>query len=788
MNMFRWRYILRVTGLAAACFLTGYMTLLFSYSDIHSSVFWPPAGIALAAVLLLGYPVWPGIVLGHMALAIVSDLHIVAITAITLGSTLAALVGAWMLQRTRFDPRLRSVADVLLLLVLGGMIPAGISATLGTLGTVFGANVGSPQNSDWLHWWMGDTAGVLIVAPILLLFGAERALQTHERRVEAVATLLLLAIVYWACFGNWSLLKASSLVLLVFVPFAFLIWVAMRLHLRWMTIAILMMASIPLAGTALGEGPFVRESDTQSQTLLWALVAVGGFMSLLLGVGVSAHRRARDQFHLIIEANPNAIVLTNSAGRITRVNRRCKALFGYESDELIGQPVELLLPERLGVRHVRHRTDYMTEPQPRPMGIELDLFAVGKNGTEIPVEVGLAPLTLDNDKGVLVAISDISERKRAQDSLRQERNFVTAVLDTTDALVLVLDQQWRVVRYNKTCEIISGYSYNEVQGRSFAELGLVPDEELEGVLSVFEGPTAGNHHHTWENHWRSKEGVLHLISWSNSLMRDPEGNIEYRICTGIDITERRRAENDLQHWQARLAHIDCLVTATEMASGLAHELNQPLTAIINYCDVAQALAQSAPIPTVELDHVLLQASSQAQRAGAIINHLRGFVSKAASGRAWVDLNLLIRETLGFVEADICKKGGTIHLELTERLPRLWLDKVLIEQVLVNLLRNACEAMDSANSKVRQISIRTDLVEPAKVQVSVQDTGPGLVGTGSAQVFKAFESTKPEGLGMGLSISRSIVEAHGGRLWADPREDGGGRFIFTLPVNENEVAP
>ncbi|MFC6673075.1 sensor histidine kinase [Marinobacterium aestuariivivens] len=380
-------------------------------------------------------------------------------------------------------------------------------------------------------------------------------------------------------------------------------------------------------------------------------------------------------------------------------------------------------------------------------------------------------------------VTDITERLDAEQALRQERNFLSTLLDTTDALMLVLDCDWRIVRFNRACQKASGYDEAEVLGRPFWELGLIPETELPAVEVTAQGTRAGRIHDYWENHWRHRNGELRLISWSSSFIRDEGGDIEYLIGTGTDITDRRRAEEQLKQWQTRLVHMDRLATAAEMASGLAHELNQPLTAIGNYSDVALMLIKASDDPDGKLSHLIEQMDRQAQRAGSIIRHLRDFVGKAGSDSAWVDINTLVREMVEFVEADIRRTGAEIRLELADALPRLWLEPVQIEQVLVNLVRNACEAMEAAASEPRQLTLRTALAEGERIQVSVRDTGPGVDPVIREQLFRPFETTKPQGLGMGLAISRSIVEARGGRLWL---EGGAGTaFHFTLPYSPPE---
>jgi two-component system sensor histidine kinase TtrS len=250
-----------------------------------------------------------------------------------------------------------------------------------------------------------------------------------------------------------------------------------------------------------------------------------------------------------------------------------------------------------------------------------------------------------------------------------------------------------------------------------------------------------------------------------------------------EAAERRRAEAEARARQAELAHVHRLNTMGEMASGFAHELNQPLSAIVNYAKGAVRRLNQGAIAPAELLPVLEQVAAQAERAAAVIRRIRAFIRKEVPEHATIDLNKTIRETAGLIAAETERAGVRLVLELDEPLPRVSADAIQIEQVIVNLVRNAIEAMTEANSPVRRVTLRTAFATPTTVEIAVEDTGPGLPQVGRDQLFDPFFTTKTDGLGLGLSISQNIVEAHGGRLTAAPRPDGGAVFRFTLPIAE-----
>lgn len=377
---------------------------------------------------------------------------------------------------------------------------------------------------------------------------------------------------------------------------------------------------------------------------------------------------------------------------------------------------------------------------------------------------------------------EIVERRGAERVLRKERDFTSAVLDTLDALVVVLDREGRFIRINRACEHASGYAAEEVNGRMSWEQFVPPEEQL-GVRRVFAQLASGGRPEKHENHWLTRSGERKLIAWSNTVLCDEHGAVEFVIGTGIDITEQRRVEELAQRRQSELAHVGRLSTMGQMATEIAHELNQPLFAIASYADACLRLyKRHASEECDELAEALQEVSKQAARAGKIIERIRRFVRKESPQRAPVELNRLVKEMAQLVAVEARSHHVKINLHLASGEVPVLGDNILLEQVLVNLVRNAIEAMDALPSSARCLTIAT-AIQNGSAEVAVADSGPGMTPELCARVFEPFYTTKSHGMGMGLSISQSIIETHGGQLSATPNAEGGTTFRFRLPSLE-----
>ena len=491
----------------------------------------------------------------------------------------------------------------------------------------------------------------------------------------------------------------------------------------------------------------------------------------------SKQQKNEEQFRLITDNLPVLIAYIDAQQRYGFANPAYQKWFSHPHGETVGKQVSEILGDSA---YETIKPDLEQALSGQASHFQGDL-PYRDGGTRYIDAAYLPHRGEDGDiNGAYILICDINEHKQAQAALHAERSFTSAILDTVGALILVIDTLGRIVTFNRCCEETTGYGFDEVNNRVFWEFLLLP-EEIEGVTTVFNDLRAGLFPNKYENYWRTKDGGKRLIHWSNTAMLNEQGEVTYIIATGIDITEQRMAEDYARQRQEELAHVARVNTIGEMASGLAHEINQPLSAIINYSQGCIRRLQDEQLDSKALLGALEQITGQSQRAAAIIQHLRNFVTKGELQRMPTNISKLVRETLVFIAAEAKKSHVTVESNLSDDLPLIHVDAIQIEQIIVNLLRDALEAMRDCDYGNHCLQIQTRLAQSGNIELAVSDTGPGLIGDDAEQIFAPFYTTKPGGMGLGLAISRTIAEAHGGQLWARPNPDRGVTFHLYLPV-------
>jgi two-component system, LuxR family, sensor kinase FixL len=494
-------------------------------------------------------------------------------------------------------------------------------------------------------------------------------------------------------------------------------------------------------------------------------------------------RAAERRFRLVVEAAPNAMVMVNQAGEIVLVNAETERVFGYKRSELLGKPVEMLVPERYRASHPGMRGTFFAAPRPRAMGAGRDLYGLKKDGGEFPVEIGLNPFETDEGLMVLSAIVDITERKAAEQALRS----VAAIVESSADAIIGETLDGIVTSWNKAAERTFGYTAAEMIGQSVLRLAV--SDGADDMIVILNRIKRGGRVEHYETRRRHKDGTTLDISLSVSPIYDGGGQLIGASKVARDITAAKSTEaalkesqSRLQELHAELLHASRLSVMGQMASTMAHELNQPLTAVVNYLEAARHLLATAPNAAERVGGLMQQAAAQAERAGGVIRQLRQFVAKGETQRRPESLNRLVEEALALALVGARQSRVRVTLELEPELPPVLADGIQIQQVVLNLVRNAIEAMEE--SDVRELVVETHTLS-GMVEARVLDTGPGISPELMERLFQPFVTTKKTGMGLGLSICREIAEAHQGHLTVVPRPEGGTVFRLTLPMIDAE---
>ena len=373
-----------------------------------------------------------------------------------------------------------------------------------------------------------------------------------------------------------------------------------------------------------------------------------------------------------------------------------------------------------------------------------------------------------------------TERKQAEEAARAAKARFEGIVEIAQDAIISVDSDQRIILFNQGAEKVFGYTQAEAIGRS---LDLLLPRRFEDAHRKHIEDFARSRdvaRTIWQRRevsGRRKDGSEFPAEASISKL-DLGSELVFTVILR-DITERKRAEESLRSVQMELAHVTRVTTLGEMAASIAHELNQPLAAVVINASACLRWLVAHNLEEAQRSAKLIRADGH--RAGEIINRIRALAKKAPPPMDWLDINETILEVIALARSEAQKNRVSLQTKLSSDLPLVMGDRVELQQVILNLIINAIEAMSGVGDNPRELLVRSEKDESQGVLVAVRDSGPGLDPGNLDRLFHAFFTTKSQGMGMGLAISRSIVEAHGGRLWATTNAPRGAVFQFTLPT-------
>jgi PAS domain S-box-containing protein len=489
-----------------------------------------------------------------------------------------------------------------------------------------------------------------------------------------------------------------------------------------------------------------------------------------------ALRASEERWRRLFEASSAGMALTDLTGRYVATNSAFQRMLGYTDEEFkrftaidITHPDERDTTEKIVTQFASGaRQEYHVDK--RYLKKDSTALWVNVTTTYVPPAENTPPML----QGIYFNIDD---RKRAEQALRASEERWRTVFETSSVGIATSDENLCVATANAAFQRMVGYTEDELRRMRWIDLTHEDDRPATEIL--VKGLLAGTlQAYNIEKRYRRKDGETIWVNVYNSHVPPTETTPAFFPAIVVDITDRINAQTALQRAQTELARAMRVTMMGELATSIAHEVNQPLAAIAGSCGACRRWLDGRD--WIRAKESLETVSKAADRAGEVIKRVRSLTSNATPEYLDVDVNVAVQEVLAVLRAELRVRNTTLHLQLDNNIPLVKGDKVQLQQVVLNLVMNAIEAMTTMKDHRRVLAIKS-AAEDGNVRVTVQDSGPGLDAATTERIFDPFFTTKPDGMGMGLSISKSIVENHGGRLWAAPAVPGGTAFHFKLPL-------
>jgi PAS domain S-box-containing protein len=544
------------------------------------------------------------------------------------------------------------------------------------------------------------------------------------------------------------------------------------------------------------ESRFRRESDGSYRWHLNRAVPVhdsAGNPVKFVGTStdIEALKRAGEELHnagehtrMIVDSALDAVVTIDSEGKITGWNRQAERQFGWRSEEVIGQPMaDIIIRKGDRDAHTRGFRHFLETGEGPILNRRVEVTALRRDGSEFPVELTVSAAQLGGGWTFSAFVRDISERKLAEEQLRASERNLRLMTETIPEMLWSATPDGAIDYLNARIADYTGFAAEELMGDGWRKC-LHPDDAARVAPLWLACIATGAPYRVEVRTFHAADSTYRWCVTSAHPLRDQEGFILKWYGNIVDMHDWKQAQEELRSTQAELAHMTRAMTMGELTASIAHEVNQPLAAVVASGDSCLAWLASNPPNLAKVHAAVTRMAQAAMQASEVVQRVRALFKKIPPERAPLRMDEVIEEAVSLVRDEAAREGVSIRVELTPGLPRAAADRVQLQQVILNLIVNGMEAMREA--ALKQLVIRAGQAEPGKILVGISDSGPGIHPEQANRLFEPFFTTKRDGTGMGLAISRSIIEAHGGRLWVEANEAHGATFQFVLPADTNAV--
>jgi len=776
---------LPVMAVAAGYYFGAWLGFAWRFQGSGISFFWPPTAVLTATLLLNPPRTWGWLLAGALgAHAVAHAQNGVPVTAWPvqfLANATQAVVSAWLVRR--FSDPIRPFADLHRALgfmacacVIGpsvaSLIPLHVYVSLG-------------WSTDMLNAWrlrtVSNAIAALILVPAIVMIWPW--LRSKPRAIPAlrVAEFVLLFAGLVAAHGVVGFVdekSALTLALALYAPAPFLLWATVRFGGAGLSLALLCTTLLTVLGAMQGRGIAGLPPDDAIigvqlflSTMAVPLILIGG----LLEQNRAEHRalvEMEQQTGATLRALPDLMFVQSRNGVYLKHYASSNSDLLVAPELFLGRNMNEILPPHVVA---------LFEPAFRtvtPDELSVVEYSLQVGGELRQFEARL--IGLDDDR-VLSIVRDITARRRSEDALREAQRRYALATAAGGIGLWHLDPRSQTVQVEGGLLASLGYAETEIGEQLPEWFALISPNDVGEVESRLNAHLSGASP-AFEAEFRmiARDGSVRWIHSRGAVVEWVEGAVGRVTGTYTDITGRKEAEDALKHANDTMVRMGRVTALAELTASIAHELNQPLAAIATNANTCLRWMDSTA-SDADLRGALKDLVADSRRAGQIVRRTREMFANRVVSRTPTDLNGVIRNVLDLVRTRLRDAGVQVELELDDSLPVIDADKVQVEQVLMNLVLNAIDAMLETGTRRRLLSVQSRSTEKG-VLVSVRDTGAGLSAPDAEQVFEPFYTTKSDGIGIGLAISRSIVEAHGGAIWANAEAGKGATFSFTLPAH------
>src|ERR1039457_6870025 len=798
----------RVVVLIALYFVGGLVGKETSFLSGSVALVWPPAGIALAAILLFGYRFWPGVALGAVLFSCMNGMPLGFFTLGTaIGNTMGAIVCAYLLERfIAFDNAMERTRDVTGYIGLACFLGTTVNAAFNVVSLAYsGAVAWDNLFSTTLVWWVPNALAGLVVAPFIITWATPSATRWNGRLIaEAVICGAGLVGGTLISFNSWFVYGIQNYPL-AYLPFPFLVWGALRFGQRGATAGTLLVSVLAIHSLLQGIGPFVTNTERDSLMLIGSYIGILAVTNMLLAAAAAARRAAaravsesEKRFRAVVEDQTDLICRFKPDGLLTFVNEAFCRFHGKRSDELIGTnffqtlskedaavPLSYInsLPPDEPVVSFDHRL-HSPDDQVVWHQYRVRRLFQGKGPAGVP----------QGREEFQAVIQDITQRKQSEQALRASEEKYRSLIDHIPDVVWTADANRDLIYISGNAVKVLGYSAEEFLGGQMW-LDRIHPEDAARVGQAYQKLFSDGEKFDVEYRICRKDGGWIWLHNRALTTRPGEGIM---CADGIfkDITQRRQAEVAIQH--TKDAAESANLAKSQFLANMSHELRTPLNAIIGFSEIL------ADRTFGDLNDRQLKYSNNILNSGRhllqLINDILD-LAKVEAGRVELMRNTfsvakVLPEVQAIIKTLAHKKHITLEFDLAPDLPALFADEAKFKQVMYNLLSNAIKFTPDGGKVLVTAGVQNANGSGSFLQIAVADTGIGINKKDQERVFNEFEpgdqsyGGQQQGTGLGLALTKRLIEMHAGRIWVESEgvEGKGSTFAFLIPIPKAEAAP